>query len=78
MPSGKFQLKVLHPRNPPNREPQIPQHLALQIQLEILVLFELVPGNARCDVFVFEYITSNVFRNARVFEECEMSCISGG
>jgi len=31
-----------HPRNPPNREIEIPQYLAVQIQMEILVEFEFV------------------------------------
>ena len=34
----QFPLKMLHPRNPRNRETQIPWYLAIQIQIEILVL----------------------------------------
>jgi len=40
-------LKMLHLRDPPNREfePQIPQYLAVQIHVENLVQFEFVPRN---------------------------------
>jgi len=30
-------LRMLHPRNPPNREIKIPRYLAAQIQIEILI-----------------------------------------
>jgi len=36
---------MLHSQNPPNRETQISRHLAVQIQTEILVIFEFVPRN---------------------------------
>jgi len=47
MPSGhisQFPLKMLHPRNPPNRETQIPRYLAVQTP-RFLVWFEFVPRN---------------------------------
>ena len=31
----QFPMKKLHPQNPSNRETQIPQYLAVQIQVEI-------------------------------------------
>jgi len=34
---------MLHPRNPPHRETQIPRYLAVQIQIEFW--FEFVPRN---------------------------------
>jgi len=33
----QFPLKMLHTRNPPNRETQIPRYLAVQIQTEMLI-----------------------------------------
>jgi len=33
------------PPNPPNLETQLPPYLAVQIQIEILTLFECVPRN---------------------------------
>jgi len=32
-------------QNASNRQPQIPQYLAVKIQIEILIEFEFVPGN---------------------------------
>jgi len=40
-----FPLKMLQPRNPPNRATHIPRYLAIQIQIEISVEFEFVPRN---------------------------------
>jgi len=37
---------MLHPRNPPNPETQIPRNLVVQIQIEILVQFEFVLKNS--------------------------------
>jgi len=34
---------AVFPKNPPNRETQVPQYLAVQIQIEILLEFECVP-----------------------------------
>ena len=36
----QFPLKMLHPRNLPHRETQIPQYLAVQIQIEIWIRTE--------------------------------------
>jgi len=41
----QFPLELLHPRNPPNRESLISRYLAVQIQIETLFKFELVPKN---------------------------------
>ena len=41
----QFLLKKLHLRNQPNRKTQIPQYLAVQIQIEMLVSFEFIPRN---------------------------------
>jgi len=37
----QFPLKMLYPRNPPNRETRISQYFAVQIQIEILVWFDI-------------------------------------
>ena len=41
----QFPLKMLHPRNPPNQESQIPWYLVVQIQSGFLVWFESVTRN---------------------------------
>ena len=41
----QFPMKMLQPRNPPNRATQIPRYLKVQIQIENLVEFEFVPRN---------------------------------
>ena len=38
-----FSSKCRISKNPPNRETQVPQYLAVQIQIEILLEFECVP-----------------------------------
>jgi len=63
----QFPLKLQHSQNPPNRETQISRYLAVQIQIEISISFEIVPRFLSfciwwiLEVLHFEWNLSNAF-----------------
>ena len=52
-------FRILHLRNPPNRETQIPWYLAVQTQVETLDSFESVPRNL--DILLWWILGCSIF-----------------
>jgi len=69
----QFPLKMLHPPNPPNRDNQIPQHLALQILMRFWSSMNLHRG-----IWVFRSADRNPpaggFQGCSIFREISRLC----
>jgi len=73
----QFPLKTLHPRNPHNQETHISRYLAvqIQIQIEILVEHEFMPGNL--SIWILEALGGVSFLVESVLMECMQTIFFG-